>query len=112
VPITAYSNEGAIRNRLAKLGCTENSFVALNGITGRTRFFEAMSGKPGKGFSQQDAERLLEFISRLDELQASHDVVIDWSKTTRDRIDTALVVLQVNRISQEMGSDRQLEVCI
>jgi hypothetical protein len=112
VPVTGYSNEGIIRSRLAKLGCTENSLVAFNNIIGRTRFFEAMSGKRGKGFSQQDAEKLLEFIGRLEQLQANHDVVIDWSKTTRDRIDTALVVLQVNRISQEMGSDRQLEVCI
>jgi len=98
--VASLSTEATIRERLRKLSCVQNAFALFNGVVGRTRFFEAMSGKPGKNFSQHDAERLLEVIDEMEEL-ASGDIPVDWART--DEVQTALVVRRVARIARELN---------
>ena len=101
--VASLSTEAIIRKRLRKLRCAENSFAALNGVVGRTRFFEAMGGKPGKHFSQQDAERLLAIISEMEELELKFDAAIDWSQA--DRVIRALTVQRIERIAAELRQE-------
>jgi DNA-binding IscR family transcriptional regulator len=88
--LATFSTEQIIRNRLAALGCAENSFVRLYGTISRTRFVEAMTGKPGTSLSQDEAIRLLQIIREMEHLQSATDVGIDWSRTAR--VDIALVI--------------------
>ena len=101
--VASLSTEAIIRERLRKLRCAENSFAALNGVVGRTRFFEAMGGKPGKHFSQQDAERLLAIISEMEELELKSDAAIDWSQA--DRVIRALTAQRIERIAAELHQE-------
>lgn len=98
--VGSFSSEATIRERLKKLRCAENSFAAFNGVCGRTRFFEAMRGEPGKHFDQRDAERLLVMISEMEELESKSDAAIDWSQS--DRVVRALTVQRIERIAAEL----------
>ena len=97
--VATLSVEAIIRERLRKLGCAENSFAAFNGIVGRTRFFEAMAGKPGKHFSDEDANKLSALISEMEEMESKSDAAIDWSKP--DRVLRALTVRRMERYEAE-----------
>src|SRR5215471_16063113 len=99
--VASFSNEASIRKQLQDIGCSESAFAIFNGIVGRTRFFEAMRGEPGKHFSQQDAERLLEIISEMHGLQKEVDVPINWGCT--DQIGIALIGRRIARIAAEMN---------
>lgn len=99
--VATLSVEANIRERLRKLGCAESSFAVFNGLCGRTRFFEAMRGEPGKHFSQQDAERLLQVIREMEELEANSDAAIDWNQT--DRVLRALTVQRIERVAAELN---------
>jgi hypothetical protein len=108
--LATLSNEQKIRDRLKQLGCGENAFVVFNGVVGRTRFFEAMSGKPGTQFKQEDAETLLRIIDEMEEIQSdlqnklgyeSNLIAIDWTRT--DRIGAALTTRRVARYAVELG---------
>jgi hypothetical protein len=101
--LASLSTEAIIRERLRELGCAENSFAAFNGVVGRTRFFEAMRGEPGRHFSQQDAERLLATISEMEELESKSDPAINWGQT--DRVLRALVVLRIERYAAELTQE-------
>jgi hypothetical protein len=108
--LATLSNEQKIRDRLKQLGCGENSFVVFNGVVGRTRFFEAMSGKPGTQFKPEDAERLSRVIDEMKEIQSelqnrlgneSNLIAIDWTRT--ERIATALTTRRVAKYAVELG---------
>ena len=98
--VASLSTEAIIREQLKKLRCAENSFAAFNGVVGRTRFFEAMGGRPGRHFSQQDAERLLAIISEMEEVESKSDAAIDWSQA--DRVVRALTAQRIERIAAEL----------
>jgi hypothetical protein len=102
--LATFSTEQIVRNRLAALGCAENSFVKLYGTISRTRFVEAMTGKPGTSFSQDEAARLLQIIREMEHLQSATDVGIDWTQTAR--IDIALVIQRANWAAAEV--DREM----
>jgi hypothetical protein len=99
----SLSVESAIRERLCKLGCAENAFALFNCVVGRTRFFEAMFGKPGKHFSHHDAERLLEVIKEMEGLEMESDAAINWNQT--ERVLRALVVRRIERIGAELDRE-------
>jgi len=101
--LALFSTEAIIRRKLADLGCAENSFARFNGIVGRTRFFEAMAGKPGKHFSQQDSEQLLRVLDEMEALRASTDIPVDWTQV--ERIQTVLVIQRVNKIADEIAAE-------
>lgn len=96
----SLSNETLIRRRLEQLHCAENSFVVFNGIVGKTRFSEAMTGKPGKHFNDYDARRLLDVIEEMESLQTEVGVPIDWSRT--DQITIALTMRRIVKIESEL----------
>jgi hypothetical protein len=122
--LATLSNEQNIRDRLAKLNCAENQFVKFNNVVGRTRFVEAMTGRPTTEFNAAELERLTEVISDMEELQEAVNklrdtirgslqdnilnVGIDWGRT--DDIETALTVRRVARIANEVG-DTCVDAC-
>jgi hypothetical protein len=100
--VATHSNEGKLRTAIEELGCAENSFALFNGVVGRTRFFEAMRGQPGKHFSAGDVKQLFEVIGEMTQLQNDvGDVPIDWSRA--DKIQTVLTICRVSRIAKELG---------
>jgi len=100
--VATLSAENTIRQQLNQLHCAENSFALINGIVGRTRFFDAMQGKPGKHFSQSEADALLGVVQEMQELTAAVDpLVIAWEHT--DRVRTALVLRRIKKIAAEIG---------
>ena len=101
--LATFSTEQIMRDRLAALGCAENSFAKLHGTIGRTRFVEAMTGKPGTSFSQDEAVRLLQIIREMEHLQSATDIGIDWSQTAR--VDIALVIQRANWAAAEVDRE-------
>jgi predicted ArsR family transcriptional regulator len=99
--VGTLSTEATIRRQLKELNCAENAFAVFNGVVGRTRFFEAMQGKPGKHFSHDDAERMLQVLEEMRELQSEIDLPIDWSQA--NKVETALVIRRVSKIAAELN---------
>ena len=100
--VATLSPEATIRKRLETLHCAENSFLVLvDGIVGRTRFFEAMSGRPGKHFDEHDAKRLLETIDELEALQNEVGVPVNWKFA--DKIAVALTMRRIVKIEAELN---------
>jgi hypothetical protein len=98
--LATLSPENRIKTELAKLGCAERNFAVIAGVVGKSRFAEGMAGQ--KDFEHRDAERILEVLEEMRELQAAvGDVPIDWSRV--DRVQTALVVRRVAKIASEFN---------
>ena len=104
-----FSVEGKIAAALRELDCSANSFVALSKSLGARLslggFSEALSGR-GKPFDHETAQRLLEVLERMRDLDAEIGLPLDWSRT--ERISNALVVRLASKISKELG-DASLE---
>ena len=99
--VATLSPEAIIRKRLEQLHCAENSFLPLvDGVVGRTRFFEAMTGKPSKHFDENDAKRLLEIIDEMEALQNEVGVPINWKFA--DKIAVALTMRRIVKIEKEL----------
>lgn len=81
--LPALSTEQNIRKKLAALDCSESAFARFNGVVKRTRFFEAMTGRPCKHFDERTATKLLEIISEMETLQAETPVPINWGHGSR-----------------------------
>lgn len=100
--VATLSPEATIRKRLDRLHCAENSFLPLvDGVVGRTRYFQAMSGQPGKHFSEQDAKRLLEIIDEMEALQNEVGVPVNWKFA--DKIAVALTMRRIVKIESELN---------
>jgi hypothetical protein len=100
--VATLSAENKLREQLKQLHCADNSFALINQVVGRTRFFEAMSGKPGKHFNDTDAAHLLETIQEMRELAEAVDpLVIAWEHT--DKVRVALALRRIKKIAAEMG---------
>jgi hypothetical protein len=103
--LATHSNEGKIQRGLEHLGCAARNFVLIANTLGLTRFMEGMNGVPGRHFSDDDAQRMLEVVGEMYELQIDLDAVngthipIDFSKV--DAITTALTIRRVARIAAE-----------
>jgi hypothetical protein len=103
--LATHSNEGKIQRGLEHLGCAARNFVLIAKTIGLTRFMEGMNGVPGRHFSDANAERLLELLGEMYELQIDLDAVsgthipIDFSKV--DAVETALTVRRVAEIARE-----------
>ncbi len=100
-----YDNRSVIRDKLKKLDCTENAFAEINAVMGRTKFFAAMRGEPGKHFSESEGKRLFEIITEMEQLQHQLDVGINWSNV--DRVILALVARRI-QIAGE-SEDRKID---
>jgi hypothetical protein len=106
--ITSLSPEGRIRSGLRRLTCTENSFVKISQVVGRTRFVQGITDGPDqKDFDRDDAERMLEILGRMDELQEAAIAPIDWAQT--DRVRTALTIRLAAKIEREDYGSNQLD---
>jgi hypothetical protein len=90
---------------LEHLGCAARNFVLISNTVGLTRFMEGLNGVPGRHFSDAIAERMLEILSDMYELQIDLDAVngahipIDFSRV--DVITTALAIRRVAKIAAE-----------
>ncbi len=100
--VASLSYEAIIRKRLEQLHCAENSFlVFVDGIVGKTRFSEAVTGKSGKHLSEHDAKRLLEIIDEMEALQNEVGVPINWKFA--DKIAVALTMRRIVKIESELN---------
>jgi hypothetical protein len=103
--LPTHSNEGKIQRGLEHLGCAARNFVLIANTVGLTRFMEGMNGVPGRHFSDAAAERMLEVLGEMYQLQIDLDALngshipIDFSKV--DAITTALTIRRVARITAE-----------
>jgi hypothetical protein len=103
--LPTHSNERKIQRGLEHLGCAARNFVLIARTVGLTRFMEGLNGVPGRHFSDANAERMLEVLGEMYELQIDLDAVnnahipIDFSKV--DAVETALTVRRVARVAAE-----------
>jgi len=103
--LPTHSNEGKILRGLEHLGCAARNFVLIAKTVGLTRFMEGMNGVPGRHFSDDDAQRMLEVLGEMYELQIDVDAVngthipINFSKV--DAVTTALTIRRVAKIAAE-----------
>jgi hypothetical protein len=108
--LSTHSNERKIQLGLEHLGCAARNFVLIANTVGLTRFMEGMNGVPGRHFSDAAAERMLEVLGEMYELQIDLDAVngshipIDFSKV--DAVTTALTIRRVARITAEEHDHR------
>ena len=103
--LATHSNEQKIQSGLEHLGCAARNFVLITKTVGLTRFMEGMNGVPGRHFSDAAAERMLEVLGEMYQLQIDLDAVngahipIDFSKV--DAVTTALTIRRVASIAAE-----------
>jgi hypothetical protein len=103
--LATYSNERKIQSGLEHLGCAARNFVLIANTVGLTRFMEGLNGVPGRHFSDANAQRMLEVLGEMYELQIDLDAVngthipIDFSKV--DAVDTALTIRRVAKIAAD-----------
>jgi len=97
--LATLSPESRIKNSLRELHCAEYNFAKIAGVVGKTRLAEGLAGQ--KDFDSATADRLLEIIQEMRELQKSVGIIkIDWSHV--ERVQLALTVRRVNRIADEL----------
>jgi hypothetical protein len=99
--LATFSPEAKIKNGLRELNCAESNFANFAGVVGRTRLMEGLAGQ--KDFERHDAERMLQVLEEMRELQSEIDVPIDWSRV--DKISTALAIRRVAKIAAELNDD-------
>jgi hypothetical protein len=75
--------------------------VLVDGVIGKTRFSEAMTGKPGKHLDEHDAKRLLQIIDEMETLQNEVGVPINWKFA--DKITAALTMRRIVKIESELN---------
>jgi hypothetical protein len=103
--LPTQGNEGKLLRGLEHLGCAARNFVLIANTVGLTRFMEALNGVPGRHFSDADAERMLEVLGQMYELQIDLDAVagahisIDFTKV--DAVETALTIRRVAKVAAE-----------
>jgi hypothetical protein len=103
--LPSHSNEGKIQRGLQHLGCAARNFVLIANTLGLTRFMEDLNGVPGRHFSDAAAQRMLEVLGEMYQLQIDLDAVnsthipIDFSKV--DAVMTALTIRRVAKIAAE-----------
>ena len=105
--LPTHCNEAKILRGLEHLGCAARNFVLITNTVGLTRFMEGLNGVPGRHFSDAVAERMLEVLGEMYQLQIDLDAVngthipIDFSKV--DAVTTALTIRRVARIASEQN---------
>jgi hypothetical protein len=103
--LATHSNEGKIQRGLEHLGCAARNFVLIANTVGLTRLMEGLNGVPGRHFSDANAQRMLEVLGEMYELQIDLDAVngahipIDFTKV--DAVTTALTIRRIARIAAE-----------
>jgi hypothetical protein len=103
--LATHSNEGKLLRGLEHLGCAARNFVLITNTVGLTRFMEGLNGVPGRHFSDAAAQRMLEVLGEIYELQIDLDAVngthipIDFSQV--DAVTTALTIRRVAKIAAE-----------
>jgi len=71
--LPTHSNEAKIQRGLEHLGCAARNFVLIANTIGLTRFMEGVNGVPGRHFSDAAAQRMLEVLGEMYELQIDLD---------------------------------------
>jgi hypothetical protein len=104
----AHNREGTISSKLRNLDCEVSNFAKIAvGICGRTRLVEALSDSR-RPLDKGVAERLLEKLSQMTELQeAVFPVPIDWTKW--EQVSTALTIRLAASIDKELHGETVLE---
>ena len=103
--LAALSPEVKIKNGLRELNCAEYIFARIAGVVGKTRLAEGLAGQ--RGFERRDAEKMLEVLQEMQELQAAVGVPIDWSRV--DKVQIALTVRRVAKFAAETSDHRMNE---
>src|ERR1700730_1275928 len=97
--LAAFSPEVKIKNGLRELNCAEYNFATIAGVVGKSRLAEGLGGK--RDFDRADAEKMLNVLAEMNELQAAiGEIPIDWSRT--DRIIVALTTRRIAKIEAEL----------
>ena len=100
--LASLSAENRIAAGLRMFGCAAGNFVLIAKQLGTPisagGLSEALNGK--RPLDNSIAERLLEVLSRMADLQNAVDVPVDWSKT--ERIVTALTIRRIAQIAAVM----------
>ena len=105
--LATHSNERKIQRGLEHIGCAARNFVLIANTVGLTRFMEGLNGVPGRHFSNAAAERMLEVLGEMYELQIDLNAVngsripIDFSKV--DAVINALTIRRVAKIAAEQN---------
>ena len=98
--LATHSPEAKIKNGLRLLNCADYNFAKIAGVVGKSRLAEGLSGQ--KHFDREDAEKMLNVLAEMNELQAAvGDIPIDWSRS--DKIIVALTMRRIVRIESELN---------
>lgn len=95
----SLSNEARIANGLRLFGCSGRSFVEIAKSLGVPISHGPFSEQMKASFHQELAEKLLEVLARMADLQDAVEVPVDWTRT--ERIASALTVRLVARIAAQ-----------
>jgi hypothetical protein len=60
--LPTHSNEKKLLRGLEHLGCAARNFVMIANTVGLTRFMEGLNAVPGRHFSDEHAQRMLEVL--------------------------------------------------
>ena len=98
--LATYSPEAKIKNGLRLLNCADYNFAKIACVVGKSRLAEGLSGQ--KHFDRDDADKMLNVLAEMNELQAAvGDIPIDWSRV--ERIIVALTMRRIVRIESELN---------
>jgi len=107
----SFSNEGRIDAGLRFFNCSGRAFAQIAQELGIKISLATFAAKlSGGSFDQRTAERLLEVLEQMRELQtainetAKAHVAIDWNKV--DHVVSALKLRQIQKIALEDGDHR------
>jgi len=100
--LASLSTENRIASGLRLFDCAAGNFVLIAKQLGTSisagGLSEALNGK--RPLDNSIAERLLDVLSRMADLQNAVDVPVDWSQT--ERIVTALTIRRIAQIAAVM----------
>ena len=100
--LATHSNEGKIQRGLEHLGCAARNFVSIAKTVGLTRFMEGLNGVPGRHFSDAAAQRMLEFLGELYELQIDVDAVNGSHIPIEERSSDEVIYIKNIRIAPDV----------
>lgn len=105
--VGSLSQEAKIVAALAGFRCSITNFAEISGVVSKSRLAEGLNGTQGKSLDKSTIEKLFDRLARMQELQQSVDVPIDWSQTAK--IQNALVLRLVASLAKDSRMDAAAE---
>jgi hypothetical protein len=84
--LSPNSREDRIAKGIEKLGCAGNNFALISGVVSKARFAQGLTGD--NNFEPEDADKMLEVLSEMQELYDISPSPPDWREV--DAIRKAL----------------------